>query len=355
MIVNVIRTVFFILVGIVASAYLARSLNGQQHLGWGPYLIMLGGVVLAFAVITIDVLVRKKNLSALAGLFFGLLVGILISLALAYLADQITGVFLESSTRLAYQPVIMGGKLLLGLCACYLSVSLILQTKDDFRFIIPYVEFSRATRGPKPYILDTSVIIDGRIAEVAATGIFESRLVVPRFVINELQAVADSSDRLKRSRGRRGLEVLKKLQEMPRVELHIWDGVLAHNDKFEGVDQKLVGLAQQETARIITNDYNLNKVAGLHGVAVVNINDLANAVKSTVLPGEKMRIRIVKPGEASGQGVGYLDDGTMVVVEGSRDKIGSDVEVLVTNAVQTSAGRMIFGRCNGTPERAIES
>jgi len=353
MILNIIRALFIILVAAVAVAYLSvviQSTNGTSNgaLIW-PYVVMVSGVVLALAVITLDFLVRRKNLSAMAGLFFGILIGILVSLALGYLIQQVFEIFLSGSNLTQFLPFITGVKLLIGLIACYLSVSLILQTKDDFRFVIPYVEFSRATRGSRPFILDTSVIIDGRIADVAATGIFESRLIVPRFVLNELQTVADSSDKLKRGRGRRGLEVLHKLQALSRVEMHVWDGTFTHAESLEGVDQKLIALAQQENGRIVTNDYNLNKIAGINRIDVVNLNDLANAVKPAVLPGESLRVRIIKPGETSGQGVGYLEDGTMVVVDGARDRIGQEIYLQVTNVVQTSAGRMIFGRAESAP------
>ena len=240
-----------------------------------------------------------------------------------------------------------GVKLLIGLIVTYISVSFILQTKDDFRFIIPYVEFSRAAKGPRPMLLDTSVLIDGRIADMAATGLFESPIVVPRFVLLELQTIADSGDKLKRSRGRRGLEILEKLKGMTKLELRFWDGTLANVPEAEGVDQKLVALARQEGGRIVTNDFNLNKVASLRGVDVVNINSIADALKPVALPGETMKVRIVKPGEGPTQGVGYLEDGTMVVVEGARDKVGVEVELTVTNALQTAAGKMIFGRTDG--------
>jgi uncharacterized protein YacL len=193
-------------------------------------------------------------------------------------------------------------------------------------------------------LLDTSVIIDGRIAEMAVTGIFEAPLVVPRFVLNELQTIADSGDRLKRSRGRRGLDILEKLKAMPNLELRFWDGTLANALEAEGVDQKLVLLAQQEGGRIVTNDYNLNKVASLRGVSVINLNSIAEALKPVALPGETMKVRVVKHGEGPTQGVGYLEDGTMVVIEGARDKINQEVELIVTNALQTAAGKMIFGR-----------
>ena len=344
MILNLIRFIFAVLVALVGLAYLAKTGHGV-HFQSKPYYMLVAGIVLAFMVITVDLIFRRKNLSAISGLFLGLLVGIVLSLVIGALINQISKVFLDAQELREYGTLIRGGKLLIGLSACYLSISLILQTKDDFRFIIPYVEFSRATRGPRPYILDTSAIIDGRIADIAGTGVLESQLIVPRFVINELQAVADSADRLKRARGRRGLDVLQKLQAMPKLELHIWDGTLVDNAKFQGVDQKLVALAAQENSRIVTSDYNLNKVATLHGVTVVNLNDLANAVRAVVLPGEQMRLRVIKPGEAPGQGVGYLEDGTMVVIENARDKIGGDIDVLITNSVHTSAGRMIFARC----------
>lgn len=309
-----------------------------------PYTMMVSAVVVAFLIIMADLLIRKKNLAALSGLFLGLLVGVLVSVGLSYLIDSIIRIFISNEVRAAYAPLIEGTKILLGLMCCYLAVSFILQTKDDFRFIIPYVEFSRATRGPRPMILDTSVIIDGRIADMATTGLFESPIIVPRFVLNELQTIADSGDKLKRTRGRRGLDILEKLKGMPKLELRFWEGTLAASLDAEGVDHKLVALAQQENARIVTNDFNLNKVATLRGVSVININSIADALKPVALPGETMRVRIVKPGEGPTQGVGYLEDGTMVVVEGARDKVGQEVEITVTNALQTNAGKMIFGK-----------
>ncbi|HUO07860.1 MAG TPA: PIN domain-containing protein [Phycisphaerae bacterium] len=398
----VIRAIFLILVSIVALAYTAVVLNSvEANRNFFVYYVMIAAVVVAFAVFLMDVVVKKKNLSTMSGVLFGILVGVLISLCVGYLIDQITDVFIlqrvtpqvevepaqgaeetlipapatspttapevrkpswrdrAMKVRLTDPEVVFnetiltlmqGVKLLIGLMVTYITVSFILQTKDDFRFIIPYVEFSRATKGPRPMLLDTSVIIDGRIADMAATGLFESPIVVPRFVLLELQTIADSGDRLKRSRGRRGLEVLEKLKGMTKLELRFWDGTLTNVPEEEGgggVDQKLVALAQQEGGRIVTNDFNLNKVASLRGVDVVNINLIADALKPVALPGESMKVRIVKPGEGPTQGVGYLEDGTMVVVEGARDKVGTEVELVVTNALQTAAGKMIFGRTDG--------
>ena len=344
MILAVIRILFISLVAAVALAFLSSTVAA----GNAAYIMMVVAVVIAIAVIMLDFLIKRKNLAAMSGMFFGILVGILVALALDYLISEVLQIFFIPAQLRSAQPLITGIKLLLGLITCYLSVSLILQTRDDFRFVIPYVEFTRGKRGTRPFILDTSVIIDGRIADIAATGIFESRIVVPRFVVNELQTVADSQDKLKRGRGRRGLDVLHRLQALPKLEVHIWDGTL-QDVALVGVDQKLVSLAKQENGRLVTNDFNLNKVAAVHGVQVLNLHELANAIKPTALPGETMRLRIIKPGEAAQQGVGYLDDGTMVVVEGAREFLGQEIPVLINNTVQTSAGRMIFGRVECAP------
>jgi len=235
-------------------------------------------------------------------------------------------------------------KLLVGAFTIYLCVSFVMQTKDDFRFIIPYVEFSRQSKGSHSLVLDTSVIIDGRIADIAETQILEGTLVIPRFVVEETQNIADSSDKLRRSRGRRGLDILNRLRNNDKIEIRLTDARIPAVEEASEVDHKLVALAEHLDARIVTNDYNLNKVAQLRGVRVININDLANALKPIVLPGETVTVKIVKPGEEAGQGIGYLGDGTMVVVEQGRSRIGEELTVVVTSALQTSAGRMIFGK-----------
>jgi uncharacterized protein YacL len=250
-------------------------------------------------------------------------------------------------------PLVSTAKVVIGLIACYLSISFILQTKDDIRFVIPYVEFAKHRKGVHPLILDTSVIIDGRIADVMDTWMTDVPVIIPRFVLEELQMIADSGDRLKRNRGRRGLDVVNKLQGIPTLEVQFQDMRMTREEAAEPVDQQLVQLAQKIDGRIVTNDYNLNKVAKIRGVGVLNINDLAKALKPQFLPGETMAVKIIKPGEEQGQGVGYLEDGTMVVVEGGRDRIGQTIPIVVTSALQTSAGRMVFGRVEGTrpPDR----
>ncbi|MGB9887663.1 MAG: PIN/TRAM domain-containing protein [Moorellales bacterium] len=202
-------------------------------------------------------------------------------------------------------------------------------------------------------ILDTSVIIDGRILDICQTGFLEGVLVVPDFVLEELRRIADSSDVLKRNRGRRGLDILNKMREQPRVEVQLWRA--GRGDPGAEVDTRLVQLAQQLGASIVTNDFNLNKVASLQGIKVLNINELANAVKPVVLPGEEMVVQLIKDGKESGQGVGYLDDGTMIVVENGKRFIGQTVAVLVTSVLQTAAGRMIFARPKGLAKRVPSS
>lgn len=196
-------------------------------------------------------------------------------------------------------------------------------------------------KGKSLKILDTSVIIDGRIADICQTGFLEGTIVIPRFVLEELQHIADSSDALKRNRGRRGLDILNRIQKELAINVEIYEG------DFEGiqeVDSKLVKLAQLTSGVVVTNDFNLNKVCELQNVPVLNINDLANAVKPIVLPGEELNVHVIKDGKEQNQGVAYLDDGTMIVVEDGKEYIGKRVDVLVTSVLQTSAGRMIFAK-----------
>ncbi|MGE5297351.1 MAG: PIN/TRAM domain-containing protein, partial [Solirubrobacterales bacterium] len=200
------------------------------------------------------------------------------------------------------------------------------------------------TKGMRPLVLDTSAIVDGRIADLCESRLFDAPVVVPRFVLNELQLIADSADKLKRNRGRRGLDVLKKMQGSPTIDIEIDETTASEIEEAKGVDQKLLLFTKIYNGKLATTDYNLTKVAQVRGVDVININDLANSLKVVALPGETMRVRIVKPGEEADQGIGYLDDGTMIVVEGARNKIGKDIVLSVTSSLQTSAGKMIFGR-----------
>jgi uncharacterized protein YacL len=301
--------------------------------------------LLGFSVVALDLVIRGKQITTISAIYFGLLMGFLLgSLFWAALETLV-----QESFKNTYSELIQPARLLITLVCCYISISVLLQTKDEFRFVIPYVEFSKQIKGARPLVLDTSVIIDGRIADICDTRFIDTKLIVPRFVLQELQAVADSSDKLKRNRGRRGLDMLKRMQNNPKVELQVHEASLPELRDVPKVDERLVIFARAVGARVVTNDYNLNKIAQLQGVEVINLNELANALKSVALPGENMTVRIVKPGDQPGQGVGYLDDGTMVVVEQGRSMMGQEVPITVTSVLQTPAGRMIFGRLEPKP------
>jgi uncharacterized protein YacL len=317
-------------ISIVQSGVLPKD---SQSVMWG---VFVGVILLSFATIALDVLVPRKRIETISAVFFGLLVGLLITTVLGLALVPLVPLSIQEKLR---YPI----ELVTGAVLCYGCISILMQTKDDFRFVIPYVEFAKEVKGLKPCILDTSVVIDGRIADVVETGVFDGQLIMPKFVIAELQAVADSSDRLRRGRGRRGLDILNRLRGNKSIELVIYERDLP---EFAGlsVDLKLVALAKQVQGKLITNDYNLNKVARLQGVLVINLNDLANSLKPVFLPGERIEVRIVKVGEEPGQGIGYLEDGTMVVVESGRDRVNQTIPVAVTSVLQTSAGRMVFGK-----------
>jgi len=326
----ILRCLFFI-VALGSATFIIRDVSIEIPYKWA---IFVGVILLAIAVIVGDVLVRQKRLDTISAVYFGVLIGILltyvVSIALTPLLPQ------DYPHKASIQ-------LVLGVVLCYLCVSLLMQTKDDFRFVIPYIEFAREVKGLKPYILDTSVVIDGRIADVVETNILDNQFIMPRFVLAELQGIADSSDKMRRARGRRGLDILNRLRNNKDAELKIYDREYP-DMAGQQVDMKLVLLAKHLEGKIVTGDYNLNKIARLHNVHVINLNDIANSLKPVFLPGERVDVKIVKSGEEQGQGIGYLDDGTMIVIENGRDHIGQMVSMAVTSVLQTSAGRMIFGR-----------
>ena len=335
MVLHILRALFVLL--IAAAGYVFLDLS---------WLTMGIALTLGVLLVCIDILAPRQKLTVFAGTFFGLLCGMIVAYALSFAVPMVVDTAIDYSGRAVLDRVKITQfvKLLIGIICCYLAVSFILQTKDDFRFIIPYIEFSKQTKGGRPMLLDTSVLIDGRITDIASTGILDTQLVVPQFVLEELQAVADSSDGMKRNRGRRGLDVLTKLRGDRRVDVMIYESPRRGDAGPAGVDHRLVELAKELNGRVLTTDFNLGKLAQLRGVDVLNLNDLGNALRPVVLPGERMVVRVVRAGEEAGQGVGYLADGTMVVVEQARQHLNEDVEFTVTRALQTSAGRMIFGR-----------
>lgn len=291
-------------------------------------------------VTVLDIVFRRKRIENISAIYFGLLIGIL----LGWLLMLGLGPVLAALGGAAWGGII---NVLAIVILSYLSISFLLQTKDDFRFIIPYVEFSRELKGGRPLILDSSALIDGRIVDVVETKIIDVTMVVPGFVLREIQDIADSSDKSRRTRGRRGLDVLSKLQAIPHAEIEVQEieeRIPAGDGKGKSVDQKLVRAAQSMAGLIVTNDFNLNKVASVQGVDVINLNDVASALRPRYLPGDALLLKIQREGESQGQGVGYLDDGTMVVCEQASHLIGQDIEAAVTSVLQSSAGRMIFAR-----------
>src|SRR4051812_11677400 len=326
---------------LAGSALYAANVFIEANENGNAILVPLAIIAIGGLVMFTDIKEKQKKITTISAIYFGLLLGLFLGWLFGYALDPLMKFAFPNKPDL-----IPLGRVMLTVVCCYVTISTLLQTKDEFRFIIPYVEFSKQVKGGRPLVLDTSVIIDGRIADVCDTRLIDTRMIVPRFVLQELQAVADSSDKLKRNRGRRGLDILKRLQTNPKVQLEMHDGNVPELQTGERirVDERLVILAKALNARVVTNDFNLNKIAQLQGVEVINLNELANALKTVALPGENMNVRLVKPGDQIGQGVGYLDDGTMVVIEQGRALIGQEVPIVVTSVLQTPAGRMIFGR-----------
>lgn len=341
------------LAGTVILAYIAWQLSASgpvAGLGLGlPFRYFLGIVGAALGILLTPWLVlrplawlrrgiRQVPTQSLIAGTIGLAVGLLISLLLAiplYLLPAPFGRVL---------PLVAAG--VLG----YLGVTTVVtRQKELWNVFGSRFHLGAHARQDDEYILlDTSVIIDGRIADITQTGFIQGTMLVPRFVLNELQHIADSSDALRRNRGRRGLDILNRMQKESEVPIEITD---LDAEEASEVDAKLVLLAKTLACPVMTNDYNLNRVAEFEGVRVLNINQLANAVKTVVLPGESIKVRIIQEGREIGQGVGYLDDGTMVVVENGRKYISSTMEVTVTRVLQTQHGRMIFATPNGSSIR----
>lgn len=314
---------------------LACSISGYYiisfYIGFPQSLLgILLGILVALFVIRIEQNIRKVSLKVILGGVAGLIVGLCIAFLFSF-GLKFTGNTAEKEI------VAPWGYTLIAVIMAYMGVVLGSKKINEF---FDFAFTSSAMGGSDDFrILDTSVIIDGRIADICDTGFIEGNLIVPRFVLEELQYIADSSDSMKRSRGRRGLDILNRMQKSTGINIEV---VEQDFPKLKGVDAKLVALARKMSGKIVTNDFNLNKVAELQGVKILNINELANAVKPVVLPGEPMTVKIIKEGKEPGQGVAYLDDGTMIVVDNAQRCQGLTVEVLVTSVLQTTAGRMIF-------------
>ena len=334
MLIVLVRAVFVLV--IAGFAVRTATIVGENQLA-NPYVLFIGVMLAAVVVVIVDTFTPRKRIQTLSAIYIGFIVGIFLTYLLQNAIQPTMQLYLDHRVHQMFMTFIT-------IFICYLCISTLLQTKDDFRFIIPYVEFSKEVKGARPLVLDTSVVIDGRIADVAETRVIDQPMIIPRFVLQELQSIADSSDKLRRNRGRRGLDILNRLQKSPGIEVRIHDGEIPELAGIREVDQRLVVLAKHLGGKVVTNDYNLNKIARLQGVEVINLNDLANAMKPIVLPGESLTVKLLKRGEEQGQGIGYLDDGTMVVAEQGAYHLGETLRLSVTSVLQTSAGRMIFGR-----------
>src|SRR5256714_782509 len=309
-----------------------------------PVLSAILALIIAVAIILFEVRIQQASLKTLIGAAIGSIMGIVGGVLIGFLIS-----YQESSA--VHGPMKAFLTLALAFIMAYVGL-MVGAAKGDFLDLsaLGGIFSDKATRRDVK-ILDTSVIIDGRIADVAETGFLSGTIVIPQFILRELQQVADSPDSSKRQRGRRGLDMLNRLQSNPSLDIQIVD---TDFQAVKEVDLKLLELSKQLDGVVVTNDFNLNKVAQLHGIQVLNINELANSLKPVVLPGEAMRVFILKEGKEYNQGVAYLDDGTMVVVDNARRMIGKNADIAVTSVLQTTAGKMIFGRLweeaeNGAP------
>ncbi len=319
-----IRFIFVVVCGAAGFHFRPFSLS--------PETATLAGVGFAVAVIFFELRLRRATLRRLIGAVTGSILGILG----AYLTSLIlTHTTMPESTRSFFSLAVF-------LVMAYIGL-ILGANKGDMLNLQALGGLFGSERGARPVskLLDTSVIIDGRVADIAEAQFLDGTVIIPQFVLRELQLVADSGDPLKRQRGRRGLEVLQRIQKMPHLEIQIAEDDFA---QIAEVDMKLIELAKRYDAKIVTNDFNLNKVATLQAIEIMNVNQLANALKPVVLPGETMRVFILREGKEYNQGVAYLDDGTMVVVDGARRMINKTVDISVTSVHQTTAGKMIFGR-----------
>jgi uncharacterized protein YacL len=321
----IIRLVFITVLGF--AAYFLHPFNLEGLVASSV------GVAAGIAVVVFEIRIKRVSMPRLIGAAFGSVLGILGAYLISLVLEQAMP---DSDNTVPFLQVLI----LALMTYCGLVVGAAKGDMLNLGALGGLFGGEKATKNSFK-ILDTSVIIDGRIADIAETGVIDGSLVIPQFVLHELQMVADSADSMKRNRGRRGLDVLQRIQKMPQLKIQIVE------DDFPNVrevDMKLIELAKVYACKIVTNDFNLNKVAQLHGVEVLNINELANALKPVVLPGETIRVFILKEGKEYNQGVAYLDDGTMVVVDNARKLISKTIEVTVTSVLQTTAGKMIFGR-----------
>ncbi|MDD5005269.1 MAG: TRAM domain-containing protein [Candidatus Omnitrophica bacterium] len=320
-------TLFFMrLLFVIGSSLIGYSIGMDVKEGIvGLYI----GATFSMVIIILEMMMRRVSVRGLSSMVFGLLLGLI-------MAKIVSNAFILFPIDASMRSIT---NIILTLSFCYLGAALGLRGRDEFNVIIPYVKLKRQGELSDAVILDTSAIIDGRILDICKTHFLEVKLIVPRFVLKELQTIADSADSIKRQRGKRGLEILHTIQKEINITIQEEDF-----PEIQEVDTKLIRLAKLLEAKVATVDFNLNRIATLQGIKILNINELANALKAIVLPGENLEIKIIKEGKEYNQGIGYLEDGTMVVVENGRKLIGKTLAVGVTSVLQTQAGKMIFAK-----------
>lgn len=353
---KLIRSSFLIIFFTVAALAILDTAEGEPDrvFFFGIALKGTWQFVLAFAIligaiaVATDLMTPTKKISTLVSIFFGLVVAMISTYAIGLIIDLVVELYALDMIR---APVVLTTKVFIGIGLTYICIATVLQTQDDFRLVIPYVEFAKQLRGARPLLLDSSALIDGRIAEIAHTGVLQAPIMVPRFIINELQLLSDNSDAIRRARGRRGLDVISQLQREPLLDMTIDETAIA----AKSVDQMLLELARRTGGMIVTTDTGLARVAGIHDVPVLDIHALGDACKPIAGSGEQLSLELVKQGEQQGQAVGYLEDGTMVVVNEASELIGQRIDADVESMIQTSAGRMIFARLAHSSRVAIET
>lgn len=343
LIIRLVRVAFLILMTTFAALAVIQAASDplSANVTWRWWVPVLFAAILFGLAIAVDVLTPTKKIATVLGVLTGVIAGMLATLVIGFVIDLLLQSWVPESEALkVLRPAVNSVKILIGITLCYMGVVIVLQTKDDFRLVLPYVEFAKQMRGVRPLLIDTSILIDGRLADIAPTGFIQSPVVIPRFVIQELQLLADNPDPTTRAKGRRGLDMIARLQRSAKIDVTI------DERSFPGknVDLMLVELARTMPAIILTADVALARVASIQNIGVLNLNDLANALKSALIPGESLTLKIMRPGEQPGQGVGFLPDGTMVVVEDGAPRIGQVAPLIVVSSLQTSAGRLIFAR-----------
>lgn len=344
-----VRLIFVALLVVVTTITVASSHTVEE---FGPPTVVgliIAAVGVGIVVLLLDLLTPNKRLTSVAGVYLGICLGLVAAVAFGALIDTVARAWdISSGPAQLYLSLT---KIIIGIVLCYLSVSIVLTTKDDFRLVIPYVEFNKQPSGLAPILLDSSTLIDGRIEALAEGHILDAPLVVPKFVLEELQTLCDSDDRHKRARGRRGLDLVAHMQENTKIDLRIEDVDL----DGRGVDRMLIEFALREHMRIATGDTGLQRVANISGIATINLHEIAAALRPPLYLGESVAVDITRLGEQDGQGIGHLPDGTMVVIDGGAEKVGRHATGTVSNILQTVGGRIIFARIDPPIAGSTES